>query len=148
MSTYTQILYQIVYSTKYREPSLTKDNRDLLFGYLVGVLENNNCHPYRVGGIYDHIHVVTHLHPSVCLADLVKDLKLSATDFIKENGLFKAFHGWQDGYAAFTYSIKAKENLVNYVMNQEKHHYNRSFVRELKDLLAEHEIPYDEKYLV
>jgi hypothetical protein len=53
------------------------------------------------------------LHPSAALADLVKDIKLASSDYIKNEKLFSNFNGWQDGYAAFTYSIDAKENLIN-----------------------------------
>ena len=67
MSTYTQILYQIVFSTKYREPTLLKENREELFKYIWGILKNKNCHLYRVGGIEDHIHIVTHIHPMLSL---------------------------------------------------------------------------------
>jgi putative transposase len=91
MSTYTQLLYQIVFSTKYRNPSLTKPNRDELYKYIWGVLKNKNCHLYRIGGIDDHLHIVTHIHPSVALADLVKDIKLASSDYIKTNQLFPNF---------------------------------------------------------
>lgn len=99
MSTYTQILYQIVYSTKYREPILTKKGRPELFKQMSGLLRNRNCHLYRINGVEDHLHIATHIHPSVALADLVKDLKLSATDFIKANRIFPDFNGWQDDMA-------------------------------------------------
>jgi putative transposase len=42
MSTYTQILYQIVFSTKNREHTLSKINRDELYKYIWGVLKNKN----------------------------------------------------------------------------------------------------------
>ncbi len=148
MSTYTQILYQIVYSTKRRERVMNKENRPNLFKYLWGVLNKKKCHPYRINGVEDHLHIVTHLHPSVALADLVKDLKLSSTELIKEGILFKDFNGWQEGYGAFTYSIEAKDNLIAYVINQEEHHKKTQFIDEYKTLLKEHEIEFDEKYLL
>lgn len=148
MSTYTQILYQIVYSTKNRGRVLAKENRPTLFKYLSGVLSKKKCHLYRLNGVEDHLHIVTHLHPSVALADLVKDLKLSSTELIKEGNLFENFNGWQEGYGAFTYSIEAKDRLINYVMNQEEHHKRTSFVDEYKVLLKEHEIDFEERYLL
>ena len=77
----------------------------------------------------------------------MKDLKLGASSFISRTDLFENFGGWQDGYSAFTYSIKEKERLVNYIKNQEKHHQKKSFREELIDLLYEHGIEFDEKYL-
>ena len=148
MSTYTQILYQIVFSTKYREETLEAENRNELFKYISGILENNNCHLYQIGGVADHLHIVTHLHPSVALSDLIKDIKLASSKYIKSNNLFPKFHGWQNGYGAFTYSIEAKKNLINYVLNQEEHHRKETFINEYKELLQKHKIEFDEKYLL
>ncbi len=148
MSTYTQILYQIVYSTKHREHTLAADNRNELFKYIWGILKNKKCHLYQIGGVTDHLHIVTHLHPSIALASLVKDIKLASTEHIKNKNLFPEFNGWQDGYGAFTYSIKEKERLIEYVKNQEAHHQKKTFMEEYIDLLNDHQIEFDEKYLL
>ena len=52
------------------------------------------------------------VHPSVALADLVKDIKVASSGYIKEKDLLPDFDGWQDGYAAFTYAFDAKNNLI------------------------------------
>lgn len=148
MSTYTQILYQIVFSTKNREPTLVSTHRNDLFKYISGILENKKCHLYQINGVEDHLHILTHLHPSVALSSLVKDIKLASTKFIKEKGLFPAFNGWQDGYGAFTYSIDRKDILINYIKNQEDHHRLRTFREEYIELLKEHGVEYDERYLL
>ena len=148
MSTYTQILYQIVYSTKNREETLNANNRKELYKYICGILQKKNCHLYQIGGIADHMHIVTHLHPTIAPATLIKDIKLASTDHIKKESLFSEFNGWQDGYGAFTYSIGAKDNLIEYVKNQEEHHKHKTFLEEYKELLKEHQIEFDEKYLL
>lgn len=148
MSTYTQILYQIVFGTKYREKVLLKDGRDELFKYITGLIKNKNCHLYIINGVEDHIHIVTHLHPTVSLSSLVKDIKLASSIYIKENNLFKDFINWQEGYGAFTYSIKEKDRLIEYVKNQVEHHRKKSFREEYVKLLGEHGIEFDEKYLL
>ena len=148
MSTYTQILYQIVFSTKNREYSLDTENRNELFKYISGILKNKKCHLYQIGGVSDHLHIVTHLHPSIALASLVKDIKLASTEHIKEQKLFPKFNGWQDGYGAFTYSVSEKNRLIEYVKNQETHHQKKTFREEYIDFLKEHAIEFDEKYLL
>ncbi|WP_304064389.1 IS200/IS605 family transposase [Pedobacter glucosidilyticus] len=147
MSTYTQIIYQIVFSTKYRGRTLTRDNRKELFKYIWGILENKKCHLYRINGVEDHIHIVTHLHPSVSLASLVKDIKVASSLYIKEQKLFENFIGWQVGYGAFTYSIKEKNRVINYVKNQEEHHKQKTYKEEYIALLNKHGIEFEEKYL-
>jgi putative transposase len=148
MSTYTQILYQIVFSTKNREHTLLNPNREELFKYIWGILKNKNCHLYRIGGVTDHIHIVTHIHPSISLALLVKEIKLASSGYIKSHNLFPDFNGWQNGYGGFTYSFKDKDNLIEYVKNQEEHHKIVTFRDELVELLKEHGIEFDEKYLL
>ena len=148
MSTYTQILYQIVFSTKYRERTMIKKDRPELFRYITSLLKKKNCHVYRINGVDDHLHIITHLHPSVALADLVKDIKLSTTSLIKQKNIFPNFGGWQDGYGAFTYHIDAKNGLIEYVKKQEEHHRIKTFEEEYRQLLNEHKIEFDEKFLL
>ena len=147
MSTYTQLLYQVVFATKGRDRTLVKEKRPELYRYIWGILQKKKCELYRINGVEDHIHIVTHIHQTISLAALVKDIKVASSDFIKRENLFPGFEGWQDGYAAFTYSIDAKDALVEYVKNQEVHHQTRSFREELIELLQEHGIEYDERYL-
>ena len=148
MSTYTQILYQIVFSTFKREETLNPSNRQELFRYIAGILQNKKCHLYRINGVYDHLHIVTHLHPSISLASLIKDIKLASSGHIKKSKLFPAFNGWQDGYGAFTYSFRDKDKLIEYVKNQEIHHQVKTSRNEFIELLDEHGIEFDEKYFV
>ncbi len=148
MSTYTQILYQVVFSTKHRNPTLLKENRRDLYACIYGILRSKNCFVYQIGGIEDHIHIVFELHPSIALANLIKDIKLGATSFIKQKNIFPDFGGWQDGYGAFTYSIEAKENLIRYVKNQEEHHKKQNSTDELKEILHKFGVEYDEKYFI
>ena len=110
-------------------------------------MKNNKCVLYRINGVEDHLHIITHIHPTVSVSSLIKDIKVSSSTWVKEEKVFSNFDSWQVGYGAFTYSIKEKEVLINYVKNQESHHKTISFRDELIELLKEHEIDFDEKYL-
>jgi REP element-mobilizing transposase RayT len=109
---------------------------------------NKNCHLYRIGGVSDHLHIITHLHPALALATLVKDIKVASSEHIKTHNLFPHFNGWQVGYGGFTYAYKDKDRLINYVKNQEKHHNEITYREELIGLLKEHEIEFDERYFL
>lgn len=148
MSTYTGILYQIVFSTKNRDPTLKdRKERKELFKYISGILKNKKCHLYQINGVEDHLHIVTHLHPLTSLAALLKDIKLASSKHIKSTSLFPDFAGWQRGYGAFTYTSDAKSHLIEYVKNQEEHHKTITFKEEFISLLKEHGVPFDENYL-
>ena len=147
MNTYSQILYQVVFSTFARKPAMIKENRDKLYSFIFGIFQRRDTHVYRIGGVEDHIHLVFSLNPDIALSDLVKEIKTASNKFIKNKKIFPKFSGWQKGYGAFTYSIEAKDNLINYVMNQEEHHRVVTWNEELIGLLVEHQIEYEEKYL-
>ena len=94
MSTYTQILYQLVFGSKDYTPFLTTKNETILFSYIAGIIKNKACHSYIVGGASNHLHIITHLHPTIALAVLIKDIKMARHKMILENNrLFPHFIG-------------------------------------------------------
>jgi putative transposase len=149
MSTYTQILYQIVFGSKDYTNFLNRENQGMLFGYIVGMLNKRNCHPYQVGGYGNHVHIVTHLSPTINLADLVREIKKSTHEMmVRDKKSFPHFPGWQVGYGAFTCHISMKPVLINYVINQEQHHKGVSFREEMVQLPKDNLVPYKEAYLI
>ncbi len=67
---------------------------------------------------------------------------------MKASGKFPLFTGWQVGYGAFTYSIREKDTIINYVKKQKEHHGSENYCDEYKRLLNENGIEFDEKYLM
>ena len=148
MNTFTQIIYHIIFGPKNHQKTITANYRQELYKYFRGILKNKKCHLYRMGGSSDHIQIVTHLHPLISLASVVKDIKIASSVFVREKNLFPIFTGWQDGYAGFACSFKDKDRLIEYVKNQEEHHKTITFREELIELLIEQGIEFDEKYLL
>ena len=148
MSTYTQLLYHIIFSTYQRKACLEEIGRSELFSHISGLLKNKKCHLYRINGVEDHIHIFTHIHPTVSISTLVKDIKLASSDMINRNMLFDNFEGWQKGYGAFSVNYSTKDNLIEYIKNQEEHHRKIDFIDEYKKILEENGINFDLKYLL
>jgi putative transposase len=147
MSSYRKIIYHIVFGTYKRERTITDEHSEKLYKYIWGIVQNKNCHLYRINGVEDHIHILSDLHPTVALSDFVKDIKLGSSTFLKNNSLFPHFNGWAEGYAAFTYSVNELDTVVNYIKNQKEHHKRESYQDECKKLFKEHGIQFDDKYL-
>lgn len=146
-NTFTQLLYHVVFSTKERRPLLRTERMEELFRYIWGIHHKLKCHLYRINGVADHIHILTHIHPTVAVSKYIQTVKSASTTWINDEGVFPHWLGWQDGYAAFTHSIGEKERLTNYVKSQQEHHQKISYLDERKTLLAEAGLPFDEKYL-
>ncbi|NTS40670.1 IS200/IS605 family transposase [Flavisolibacter sp. BT320] len=148
MTTYRQIFYHIVFSTKNREPSLPLNHQEDLYRFIWGVVNNRRCHLYRIGGTEDHLHIFSDLHPSISLADYVKEIKVASSIWMGQNKLFPQFTHWQEGYGAFTCSVNERDAVIDYIKRQKEHHKTESFHDEYKRLLTENEIPFEEKYLL
>jgi len=149
MSTYTQILYQIVFGSKDYSGFLGHENQGLLFAYIIGMLNMRNCHPYQVGGYDNHVHIVTHISTTITLADLVREIKKASHEMmVRDKKSFSCFPGWQVGYGAFTYHISMKSVLIKYVLNQEQHHRRITFREEMIQLLNDNLVPFKEEYLI
>lgn len=148
MNTYTQLFYQIVFSTKRRRATLTNQNRTQLHRYIWGILKNKKCYLHQINSVDDHIHILVNTPPYINISSLVKDIKVASNKMIKEQGVFPNFCGWQNGFGAFTYSYKDRGRLIKYVKNQQAHHKKKSFREEYIELLREYEIEFNEDYLL
>ena len=146
-NTYTQLLYHVVFSTKNRQRTLPDGHRENLYRYIWGVHKNFKCHLYRIGGVDDHVHILTAIPTTLALADYVKEVKASSSRWLKEQTEFPRFEGWQDGYGAFTVTFAGKDPLIEYIKCQAEHHRTESLLDEYRRLLRENGIAFDERYL-
>ncbi len=146
MSSYRQILYHLIFRTKNSRKTINQEHAKELYAYIMGFIKNKSCFLYRINGMEDHLHILCDLHPTIALANYMRDLKTSSSVWLKQTGKFSAFEGWADGYAALTYSWKDKDLIINYIKNQQEHHKKESFEDELKRLLGEHGIDVDDRF--
>ena len=145
-STFFSLHYHIVFSTKDRRPFIRAEWRPRLHSYLGGIIRGMNGVAEIIGGVDDHVHLLTSLRPVHCIADVLRDMKKDSTNWVKEH--FDRRFSWQEGYAAFTVSPSATNSVRNYIADQEEHHRKSSFVDELREFLEKAGIEYDEKYLL
>jgi putative transposase len=146
MSSYRQLLYHLVFRTKESLPTIRQDNVNQLYAYITGIIKNKNSHLYRINGVENHLHILTDLHPSIALADLMRELKVSTSMWMKDNPIFPKFDGWAEGYGSFTCSYMDLGDLIEYVKNQQEHHRKKTFEEEYRSLVLESGIKIDEKY--
>lgn len=76
--------------------------------------------------------------------DWIKEVKRVSSVFTKER--IPDF-SWQGGYAVFSVSPEGIERVTAYIRGQEEHHRKIAFQDELRELLSEHGIDWDERYV-
>jgi putative transposase len=140
-------LLHLVFSTKDRMPLLTPDVRPQLHAYLATVARHGDGECYRVGGVADHVHLALRLSRTVCLADLVSELKTSSTKWLKEQAPGLSKFSWQRGYGAFSIGPKDLEAVIAYIDGQEEHHRTKTFQDEYRGFLRHYGIEFDERYV-
>jgi REP element-mobilizing transposase RayT len=145
-STHTSLLYHLIFATKNREPMIAAAWRARLHEYLGGVVSGLGGAPQGIGGVSDHVHLLVGLKPTHCLSDFMRELKKSSSVWIGETVGATPFR-WQEGYAAFTVSASAREEVQRNIARQEEHHRTRSFREELVEFLKKSGVDYDERYL-
>ena len=100
-----------------------------------------------INGMPDHIHILIGFSPNISLSNLVRDIKVSTTNYINENKLVHGKFVWQRGFGAFSYSKSQIPRVIKYINEQEKHHKKRTFREEYLELLNKFEIEFENKYL-
>ncbi len=76
----------------------------------------------------------------------MREIKVSSSMWMKGCELFHSFHGWAEGYGAFTCSYMDMGRLIDYVRNQKEHHQKKTFEQEYKMLLMESGVRIDERF--
>ena len=147
-NTYTQLFVHIIFSTKSREKLLSSSFREELFKYISEIINQKDQKSLAVNGTNDHVHIFVGIQPTITISDLVRDIKHSSTNFIKERRFIKHKFNWQKGYGAFTYSKSQVNGVIKYIMAQKEHHKEKSFEDEYLEFLKRFEVRYDERYVL
>lgn len=119
---YWQLYYHIVWATKGRNLLITSELEPALHNYLRGKIISLGGVFHAIGGMEDHIHVVTSIPPKIAIANFAGQLKGASSHWVNHNSDFGSALYWQDGYGVFSFGKSALPRIVAYVLNQREHH--------------------------
>jgi putative transposase len=142
-STYLALNVHIVFATRGRAPMIAEAWRADLHAYIGGTIRGLGAVPIIVGGVADHVHLLVGLRGTHAVAALVREIKKASHAWAGQR--FRRF-GWQEGYGAFSVSPGDTDRLVAYIANQDERHRRVSSQEELRALMAEAGLEYDERF--
>jgi len=143
----SKVIIHIVFSTKNREPWLDSAIRPRTHAYLATICRELGGEALRVGGVADHVHIVTTLPRTLSQAGLIEQIKKPSSKWIKAlEARYRGFF-WQRGYGVFSVGQSQLEAVLQYVQSQEEHHRTHTFQDEYRELLHRHNIEFDEQYV-
>jgi putative transposase len=140
-------LIHLVYSTKHRQPLISKEHRDELFAYQAGIYQRWDSPAVVIGGVEDHVHALFALSKNHALIKIVEEVKKGSSKWAKTDGPKNRDFHWQAGYGAFSVSQSNVDEVRRYIEDQEEHHRKMTFQDELRALLRRHGIAFDERYV-
>ena len=146
-NTYHQVYIMFVFAVKYRQALLDKAWRQEVFGVMGQLINEYGSKTLIVNGVEDHVHCLVAFGKLGSQADLMKEVKARSSKYINDHNLTECRFEWQSGYASFSYSHSALDNVYRYVENQEEHHKKQKFKEEYVELLQSFDIDYDEQYI-
>jgi len=144
---YTNLLYHFVFSTKNRIPLISENVQQYLYSYIGGIVRGEGGTLLEIGGISDHVHLLTKLKPTKSVSEMLNRIKSKSSKWMNEEKMKIRKFGWQDGYGAFSVSESQIVSVRRYVRSQEQHHRRQSFQDEFRALLEKQGIEYEERYL-
>ncbi len=147
-NTYHQIYIQTVFPVKYRAAVIEKSWKNQLYALIGNLIKEKSCKTIIVNGVEDHVHCFFGLKPSVSVSEVMKNAKAKSSKWLNESGLLRHHFECQEGFGAFSYSHSHIEDVFKYIKNQEEHHNKQSLREEYLDLLKQHAIDYDERYIL
>jgi REP element-mobilizing transposase RayT len=143
----SQIYVHLTFSTKLRRPFLRdRGICDALYGYLIGTCVNLGCPSKKINGWEDHIYIPCSLNKTMSVSELVREIKRSSSDWIKDQSKSLPDFYWQAGYGAFSVSQSHVETIQNYIANQAEHHRTETFQDEFRRLCVKYGVELDERY--
>jgi len=144
---YTSSLYHVVFSTKGRAMSITKEMQPKLWSYMGGIARAHKIKPHEIGGAEDHAHLMISIPSTMAIAKAVQLIKGGSSKWINDHyGDLRDFE-WQEGYGAFSIGVLQKENTRKYIRSQARHHKRQTFKEEFLGFLKKHDLEYDSRYV-
>lgn len=145
--TYSQILFHVVFATKFRTPWITPMVAERLHSYIGGIVRAERGTLMTIGGIEDHVHLYLRWRTDESISNLLRAVKARSSKWIHETFPDLGGFAWQDGYSIFTVSKSQEEFVQKYIAGQAEHHKKEDFKSELLHFLRAHGVDFDEKYV-
>lgn len=79
----SKVILHIIFSTKNREPWLDSDVRPRMHAYLATICRDVDADFVHVGGVADHVHIVTTLPRTASQAQFIEQIKKTSSKWIK-----------------------------------------------------------------
>lgn len=119
---YCEVAVHAVWGTWDRNPMLVPTIAEQVFSAIAAKCRALGCIPLAIGGVEDHVHLLSSLDATISIAKLIQEVKGASSQLVTHElgraGLFK----WQGSYAVFSVGRTELERVRTYINSQAVHH--------------------------
>jgi REP element-mobilizing transposase RayT len=127
-----------VWSTKDREPFLTKDIRYKVFQHIKENAKVKDIFIDFINGYDDHVHCLVSIGIDQTLSRIMQLIKGESSYWINKEKLTKSKFEWQEEYFAVSVSESGIDKVREYIKNQETHHQHKTFQQEYDEFISKY----------
>ena len=128
---YTTIWVHCVWSTKYREHTITKAFRPVLLEHIRKQAKEKGIYLDYINAHLDHVHALINIGREQTISDIMKLLKGESSYWVNKMKVMNGKFYWQDDYFAVSISESHVERVRNYIKSQDVHHKKRTWNEEV-----------------
>jgi putative transposase len=127
-----EIYLHFNWHTKNDDPLITPTLEPLVHQHIT-----NRCNHTKgvffhgIGGTETHIHLAVNIEPSVCISDLVGELKGASSHDLNKLKRYKALE-WQRGFGVVSFGKRQLSWVLDYIARQKEHHAKGTTYRRLE----------------
>lgn len=141
-----KVTIHIVFSTKNRQNWIDRNIEKDLFSVMGAKINEMKCNCIKVGGYRNHVHLLLNLGKETTISNLVKEVKIASSHWIKTKGNAYSNFYWQRGYGAFSVSENRVPATIKYIAEQDIHHGRLKFQDECRKIFEKNGLELDERY--
>jgi len=135
---YLKIWIHLVWTTKNRQPLLTKKIRKPVFKHIRENANKKGIYIDFINGYKEHVHCLISLGSEQNIDKVLMLLKGESSHWINKQKLCRQKFEWQSGYYAVSVSESVLDRVRAYIKNQELHHKKSSFNDEHLDFIEKY----------
>ena len=136
---FVRVWIHLVWSTKNRQPFLTKEIRNKVFSHIKENAKEKKIFLDCINGEVDHVHCLLSLGTDQNISKILMLLKGESSHWINENKLCKTPFEWQDEYFAVSVSESQIDAVRKYIAGQEEHHRKKTFAEEYDEFMQKYD---------
>lgn len=130
---YLNIYLHIIWSTKNRNRTISKELKPLLLDHIKSNAKEKGIFIDSINCFQEHIHMIVSLGTDQTVGKVVQLIKGESSHWVNKNKLTIGKFEWQDEYIAVSISKSFLNDVRKYIANQEEHHHKKSYAEEVEE---------------